>query len=83
MKEWLWHRYSKQDVSLKSRNSLLERGNTRTSESELAFITTYNPTFQNVGSILQECQILQAPVKEQKGSFSWGFDSDIPKWSQP
>ena len=57
-------------MSLKSRNSLLERGNTRTSESELAFNTTYNPTFQNVGSILQEFQILQAPVKEQKGSFS-------------
>ena len=57
-------------MSLKSRNSLLERGNTRTSESELAFNTTYNPTFQNVGSILQEFQILKAPVKEQKGSFS-------------
>ena len=53
-----------------SRNSLLERGNTRTSESKLTFNITYYPAFQNVRSILQELQILLAPDKEHKKVFS-------------
>ena len=44
-----------------SRGSLLERGNTRTSESKLTFNITYYPAFQNVRSILEELQILLAP----------------------
>ena len=53
-----------------SRNSLLERENTRTSESKLTFNITYYPAFQNVRSILQELQILLAPDKEHKKVFS-------------
>ena len=40
-----------------SRDSLLERVNTRTSESILNFNITYYPAFQDVGSILEEIQI--------------------------
>ena len=49
-----------------SRDSLLERGNTRTSESKLTFHITYYPAFQNVRSILEELQIMVAPGKEHK-----------------
>ena len=52
-----------------SRDSLLERGNTRTSESKLTFTITYYPAFQNVRSILEELQILVAPDKEHKNVF--------------
>ena len=48
------------------RDSLLERGNTRTSECKLTFNITYHPAFQNVKSILEELQILLAPDKEHK-----------------
>ena len=34
-----------------SRDTLLEEGNTRTSESKLTFNITYYPTFQNVRNI--------------------------------
>ena len=53
-----------------SRNSLLERGNTRTSVSKLAFDITYYQALQNVRSILQELQILLAPDKEHKKVFT-------------
>ena len=53
-----------------SRNSLLERENTKTSESKLTFNITYYPEFQNVRSILEELLILQAPDKEHKKVFS-------------
>ena len=52
-----------------SMDSLLERGNTRTSESQLTFNITYYPVFQNVRSILEEFQILLAPDKEHKEVF--------------
>ena len=64
-----------------SRDSLLERGNTRTSESKLTFNITYYPAFQNVRSILQELQILLAPDKEHKNfvlSFRW-WNSEMVK----
>ena len=49
-----------------SRDSLLERGNTKTSDSKLTFNITYYPAFQNVRSMLEELQILLAPDKEHK-----------------
>ena len=49
-----------------SRDSLLELGNTRTSESKLTFNITYYLAFQNVRSILEKFQILLAPDKEHK-----------------
>ena len=49
-----------------SKDSVLERGNTRTSESKLTFNITYYPAFQNVRSILEGLQILLAPDKEHK-----------------
>ena len=52
-----------------SRDSLLERGNTKTSDSKLTFNITYYPAFQNVRSILEELQILLAPDKEHKKVF--------------
>ena len=57
-------------VRSESRDSLLERGNTRTSESELTFNIAYYPVFQNVRSIMQELQILLAPIKERKNIFT-------------
>ena len=53
-----------------SRNSLLERGNTKTSDSKLTFNITYYQAFQNVRSILEELQTLLAPDKEHKKVFS-------------
>ena len=52
-----------------STDSLLERGNTKTSDSKLTFNITYYPVFQNVRSILQKLQILLAPDKEHKKVF--------------
>ena len=52
-----------------SRDSLLERGKTRTSESKLTFNITYYPAFQNVRSILEELQILLASDKEHNKVF--------------
>ena len=52
-----------------SRDSLVERGNTRTPESKFTFNITYYPAFQNVNSILEELQILLAPDKEHKKVF--------------
>ena len=51
-----------------SRDSLLERGNTKTN-TKLTFNITYYPAFQNVRSILEELQILLAPDKEHKKVF--------------
>ena len=70
--KWLMERgYSERMVRMQilkvrgeSRDSLLERGNTRTSESKLTFNITYYPPLQNVRSILEELQILLAPYKE-------------------
>ena len=53
-----------------SRDSLLERGNTRTSGSKLTFNITYYPAFLSFRSIFQELQILQAPDKEHKKVFT-------------
>ena len=39
---------------VESRDSLLERRNTKTSDSKLTFSATYYPAFQNVRSILAE-----------------------------
>ena len=75
LEKWLMERgYSERMVrtqTLKarseSRDSLLGRGNTKTSESKLTFnITYYYPAFQNVRSIMEELQILLAPDKEHK-----------------
>ena len=52
-----------------SRDSLLERGNTRTSQSKLTFNITYYPAFENARGILEELQILLAPDKEHKKVF--------------
>ena len=52
-----------------SRDGLLERGNTRTSETKLTFNITYYQAFQNVRNILQELQILLAPDKGHKKVF--------------
>ena len=49
-----------------SKDSVLERGNTRTSESKLTFNITYYPAFQNVRRIWKGPQILLAPDKEHK-----------------
>ena len=64
MKKWLGRRYSKQARG-ESRDSLFERGNTKTSDSKL----TSCPVFQNVRSILEELQILLAPDKGHKKIF--------------
>ena len=63
-----------------SRNTLLERENSRTSKSKLTFNITYCLVFQNVKRILEELQDLLAPDKEQKKIFSLGFKSGISKW---
>ena len=52
-----------------SRDSLFERGNTKTSDSKLSFNITYYPDFQTVRSILEELQVLLAPDKEHKNVF--------------
>ena len=52
-----------------SRDSLLERENTKTSESKLTFNITYYPASQNVRSILEELQILLVPDKEHNKIF--------------
>ena len=52
-----------------SRNSLLERWNTRTSESKFTFNITYYPAFQNTRSILVEIQTLLDQVKSIKKFF--------------
>ena len=52
-----------------SRDNLLERGNTRTSNSKRTFNIVYYLAFQNVRSILDELQILLAPDKEYKKVF--------------
>ena len=52
-----------------SKDSLLEQGNIRTSESKLAFSITYYSGFQNVRSVLEELQILLALDKEHKKVF--------------
>ena len=49
-----------------SKDSVLERGNTRTCEKKLTFNITYYPAFQNVRRILAELQILLASDKEHK-----------------
>ena len=54
---------------VESRDSLLERGNTKTSDSKLTFNITCYPAFQNVRSILEELQILLAPDKEHEKFF--------------
>ena len=53
-----------------SRDSRLEWGNTRISESTLTFTITYYRVFQNVRDILQELQILLAPNKDHKKVFT-------------
>ena len=53
-----------------SRDSLLERGNTKTSDSKLTFNITYYPAFQTVRSIFEKLQILLALDKEHKRVFS-------------
>ena len=71
LEKWLMERgYSERRVSTQilkargqSKDSLLKRGNTRTSESKLTFNITYYPAFQDVRSILEELQILLAPHK--------------------
>ena len=52
-----------------SRNTLLERENSRTSKSKLTFNITYYLAFQNVKRILEELQDLLAPDKEHKKVF--------------
>ena len=52
-----------------SRDSLLERGNTRTSDNKHTFNITCYAAFENVRSILEELQILLAPGKEHKKVF--------------
>ena len=77
LEKWLMERgYSERMVRTQilkargeSRDSLLERGNTKTSDSKLTFNITYYPAFQNVRSILEELQILLAPDKEHKKVF--------------
>ena len=77
LEKWLMERgYSERMVRTQilkargeSRDSLLERGNTKTSDSKLTFNITYYPAFQNVRSILEELQILLAPDKEHKKGF--------------
>ena len=78
LEKWLMERgYSERMVRTQilkargeSRNSLLERGNTKTSDSKLTFNITYYQAFQNVRSILEELQTLLAPDKEHKKVFS-------------
>ena len=52
-----------------SRDSLLERGNTKTYDSKLTFNIIYYLAFQTVRSILEELQVLLAPDKEHKNVF--------------
>ena len=52
-----------------SRDGLLERGNTGTSETKLTFNITYYQAFQNVRNILEELQILLTPEKGIKKFF--------------
>ena len=77
LEEWLMKRsYSERMIRTQifktrgeSRDSLLERGNTKTSDSKLTFNITYYQAFQNVRSILEDLQILLAPGKEHKKVF--------------
>ena len=77
LEKWLMKRgYSKRMVRTQilkargeSRDSLLERANTRTSESKLTFNITYYLAFRNVRSILEKFQILLEPDKEHKKVF--------------
>ena len=77
LEKWLMERgYSERMVRTQmlkarggSRDSLLERGNTKTSDSKLTFNITYYPAFQNVRSILEELEILLAQDKEHKKVF--------------
>ena len=78
LEKWLVERgYSERIVRMQilkargeSRNSFLEQGNTRMSESELTFDITYYPSFQNVRNISEELRILLASEKEHKKGFS-------------
>ena len=77
LEKWLMERgYSERMVRTQmlkarggSRDSLLERGNTKTSDSKLTFNITYYPAFQNVRSILEELEIFLARDKEHKKVF--------------
>ena len=81
LKKWLMVRgYCERLVrtqTLKTRGeswgSLLDRGNTRTSESKLTFSITYYPSFQDVRSILEELWILPAPDKKSIKRFLLRF----------
>ena len=66
-----------------SSDSLLKRGNTRTSESKLTFNITYYRAFQNVKSILEELQVLLTKERKKCLPRVSGFflsNSKIPKW---
>ena len=52
-----------------SRDSLLERRNTKNSDSKFTFNIIYHPPFHNFRSILEELQILLAPDKKNKKVF--------------
>ena len=52
-----------------SRDSLLVRGNTRTSKRKLTFNITYSPAFQDGRGIFQDLQVLLALNKEHKKVF--------------
>ena len=52
-----------------SRDSLLERSNSRTQETKLTFNITYYPAYQNIRNVLQELHILLAPDKEHQKVF--------------
>ena len=77
LEKWLMERgYSERMVRTQilkrrgeSRDTLLERANSRTSESKLTFNITHYPAFQNVRSTVEELQILLAPDKEYKKVF--------------
>ena len=63
------NRKSRDESRCESRNSLLERDNTRTSEVKLTFNINYYTAFQNVRKTFQKLQIILAPDKEYKKVF--------------
>ena len=77
LEKWLMERgYSERMIRMQilkargeSRNTLLQRENSRTSKSKLTFNITYYLVFQNVKRILEELQDLLAPDKEHKKVF--------------
>ena len=78
LEKWLIERvYSKREVRKQilrargfSRDSLLDRENTREEQNKITFNLTYYPVFQNVKKILAELHLLLTPDVSHKTVFT-------------